>query len=154
MQAAEAALESAIGGHEQAGQVEQAATQALPALEQAVRAATQAQGEVDRALGEAEQGLRVNEANHANAGKALAQWVARRERLEAEQRQVAAPVTSQIEAVQEQMEQEQATLAEQEAEIAARTSASSARASSAPPLRSRPSSRGPRSPNSRRAWAR
>ncbi|MBK7472715.1 MAG: chromosome segregation protein SMC [Betaproteobacteria bacterium] len=119
LQAAEAALESAIGGHEQAGQVEQAATQALPALEQAVRAATQAQGEVDRALGEAEQGLRVNEANHANAGKALAQWVARRERLEAEQRQVAAPVTSQIEAVQEQMEQEQATLAEQEAEIAA-----------------------------------
>ena len=119
LQAAEAALEAAISGHEQATQVEQAATQALPALEQAVRAATQAQGEVDRALGEAEQGLRVNEANHANAGKALAQWVARRERLEAEQRQVSAPVTSQIEAVQEQMEQEQATLAEQEAEIAA-----------------------------------
>jgi chromosome segregation protein len=117
LQAAEAALEAAIASHEQMLQAEQVANRALPTLEQAVRAAAAGLADVDRALGETDQGLRVNDANHANAGRALAQWVARRERLESEQRQIAAPVTSQIQAVQEQMEQEQTTLAEQEQEI-------------------------------------
>jgi chromosome segregation protein len=117
LRAAEAALAAAIGGHEQSVLAEQAANQALPMLDQAVRAAVTSQADADRLLGETEQSLRVNEAHHANAGKALAQWVARRERLESDQRQIAAPVTSQIQAVQEQMEEEQATLAGQEREI-------------------------------------
>ena len=117
LQAAEATLEAAIGSHGQMVLGEQSANQRLPALEEAVRMAAATFAEVERALGETEQSLRVNDAHHANTGKALLQWVGRRERLEAEQRQIAAPVTSQIQAVQEQMEQEQATLAEQEQEI-------------------------------------
>ncbi|MEO8133352.1 MAG: chromosome segregation protein SMC [Betaproteobacteria bacterium] len=119
LRTAELALETALGHREQTALAELAATQALPALEQTVRTAAASQSEVERALAETDQALRVNEANHAGAGKSLAQWVARRERLEQEQRQIAAPVTSQIAAVQEQMEQEQATLAEQEQEITA-----------------------------------
>ena len=114
---AESALEAAITSHQQLVGAEQVANNALPALEQTVRTAATAYADVDRQLGEADQGLRVNEAHHANSGKALAQWTARRERLAAEQQQVSSPVTSQIEAVQEQMEQEQATLAEQERDI-------------------------------------
>ena len=116
---AQAAVEAAIVDHQRMLEAEQAANQAMPALEQTVRAAGQAYSEIDRALADVDQAMRVNEANHANSGKALAQWTTRRERLISEQGQVAAPVTSQIEAVQEQMEQEQATLAEQEQEIAA-----------------------------------
>ncbi|MEP7084141.1 MAG: chromosome segregation protein SMC, partial [Betaproteobacteria bacterium] len=112
-------LEAAIGGDEQAVLAEQTANQRLPALDEAMRGLAAAFAEVERTLGETEQGLRVNDAHHANAAKALLQWTGRRERLAAEQQQIAAPVTSQIAAVQEQMEQEQATLAEQEREISA-----------------------------------
>ena len=48
LQAAEAALEAAIGSHEQMVQAEQAANQALPTLEQAVRAAAAGLADVDR----------------------------------------------------------------------------------------------------------
>ena len=116
---AETAVETAVAGHEQAAVAEQAANDALPALDAAVKAAVAAQSDAERRLGDVEQAIRVNEANHANAGKALLQWVARRERLEAARDEITQPVTSQIATVQEQMEQEQATLAEQEQEIAA-----------------------------------
>jgi len=119
LQAAEQQLETALTVRESATQAEQAAGEALPALDAAVRAAVAAQADADRAVGDVEQQLRVNEAHHANAVKALQQWTVRRERLEQARNEIIAPVTSQIAAVQEQMEAEQATLAEQEAEIAA-----------------------------------
>ncbi|MEO7760654.1 MAG: AAA family ATPase, partial [Casimicrobiaceae bacterium] len=116
--AAEAAVESAVSAREQTTQTEQAALTALPALEATVKAAAAAHADADGRMSEVDQALRVNEANHANAGRALQQWIARRERLEGARNDIIAPVTSQIAAVQEQMEQEQATLAEQEQEIA------------------------------------
>ena len=119
LHAAEAQLEAALEARESTTAGEQSALQAMPALEAAVRAAVAAQADADRAVGDVEQALRVNEAHHANAAKALQQWIVRRERLQQSRDEISAPVTSQIAEVQEQMEAEQATLREQEEEIQA-----------------------------------
>src|SRR6185295_17209713 len=100
LSAAEAAVEAAVTERERTRQVEQGASDALPALDAAVQAAVSQQSEAERRLSEVELAIRVNEANHANAAKALQQWVARRERLEASRNEIIQPVTSQIAAVQ------------------------------------------------------
>ena len=69
-------------------------------------------------MSEIEQAIRVGDTRRENAAKVLATLGARRERLDAETRELALPVTDPIAAVAEQLEQENADLAGRETALA------------------------------------
>src|SRR5437016_2913852 len=84
------------------------ATAALPALEQSVAEASRLMVEIQQRMNEIEQTIRVGDTRRENAAKVLAALGARRERLDAETRELALPVSDPIAAVAEQLEQENA----------------------------------------------
>ena len=83
---------------------------AVPQLEAAVADAARAMAAIQRRIGEVEQELRVADTQRENAAKVLGALAQRRERLEAETRELALPTTTQIDVVTEQLEQETADL--------------------------------------------
>ncbi len=111
-------LESAITAREAACEEEGAAARALPALEQAVAEASRHMAEIQQRMSDIEQAIRVGDTRRENVAKALATLSARRERLDAESRDLAQPVTDPMAAVAEQLEQENADLAGRESSLA------------------------------------
>ncbi len=108
--AGEQELERAIAHRERTAAEEDAAAAAMPQLEAAVASAAQTMAAISRRIGEVEQELRVADTRRENAAKVLAALAQRRERLDAETRELARPTTSQIDIVVEQLEQETADL--------------------------------------------
>jgi chromosome segregation protein len=103
-------LERAIAHREHTAAEEHAAAAAIPQLEAAVASAAQTMAAITHRIGEVEQELRVADTRRENAAKVLAALAQRRERLDAETRELARPTTSQIDLVVEQLEQETADL--------------------------------------------
>jgi chromosome segregation protein len=108
--AGEQELERAVSQREGTAAEEQAAAAAIPQLETAVAEAAQALASIQLRIGEIEQELRVADTRRENAAKVLAALAQRRERLDAETRELALPTTAQIDIVTEQLEQETADL--------------------------------------------
>ena len=114
----EAELEAAISRRETTVAEEQAAIAALPQLELAVADSTRKMATLRQRIGEIEQEVRVAVTQREHATKALSTLAARRERLEGEARELAAPTTAPIDTVVEQLAQESADLAEREKALA------------------------------------
>jgi len=117
--AAEAALEQAIGAREAAATDEQAATSALPAVDEAVREAEATVAAIQERIALGEQAIRVSETRRESHEGAIAQLAQRRERLENEQRGLAAPVTAALAEIEEQLAQETGELAAKERALGA-----------------------------------
>ena len=115
---AERDLEAAISTRDVTGEEERAAAAALPALEQSVAEASRLMVEIQQRINEIEQTIRVGETRRENAARVLAALGGRRERLDAETRELALPVSDPIAAVAEQLEQENADLAGRETALA------------------------------------
>ena len=113
--AAERAIDEALTAREAAAADEQAATAALPVLEDAVRKAAALGAELRDRIVQLEQAVRVIETRRENLARALAQLAQRRDRLDAESKGLAAPVTTELAAVEEQLRQETAELASKSA---------------------------------------
>ncbi len=117
--AGEREVENAITRREAAAEEERAASAALPGFEAAVAEATRKMAEIQQAINEIEQAIRVADTRHENAVKVLAALTQRRERLNVEAGELAAPLSGQIAAVSEQLEQELADLNGREQGLAA-----------------------------------
>jgi chromosome segregation protein len=115
---AERELEDAIVKRDATAEEERAAAAALPALEEAVTEASRLMAELQQRINEIEQSIRVADTRRENAAKVLGALGARRERLDAEARELAQPVSDPIALVAEQLEQENADLAERETALA------------------------------------
>ncbi len=111
--------EAALARREAAGDEERAAAAALPALEAAVADAARALAEIRQRETEIEQSIQVAATRRESAAKLLGALAQRRERLDAESRELAAPVNDQIALVADQLEQESADLAGREESLAA-----------------------------------
>jgi chromosome segregation protein len=106
--AGEQELERAISLRESTAAEEQAAASAVPQLEAAVADAARTMADIQSRIGEVEQELRVADTQRENAAKVMGTLAQRRERLEAETRELALPTTTQIDVVTEQLQQETA----------------------------------------------
>nr|MDQ6917473.1 chromosome segregation protein SMC [Pseudomonadota bacterium] len=115
---AEGELEAAITQRDATAEEERAAAAALPALEHAVAEASRLMAEIQQRTNEIEQAIRVADTRRENAAKVLAALASRRERLDAEARDLVEPVTDPIAAVAEQLEHENADLAGRESALA------------------------------------
>jgi chromosome segregation protein len=104
--AAELALERTLTAREKAAEDERIAAQTLPARDEALRAAEAALAERQERIAQGEQAIRVVETKREHEAAALVQLAQRRERLDAEQRSLAAPVTQQIAEVEGQLAHE------------------------------------------------
>ncbi|MGH8713636.1 MAG: chromosome segregation protein SMC, partial [Casimicrobiaceae bacterium] len=118
-EAGERELEAALTRREAAGAEERAAAAALPALETAVADAARLLAEVQQQGNEIERAVQVAATRRESAAKALGMLAQRRERLDAEASELAAPVDDQIALVADQLEQESADLAGREESLAA-----------------------------------
>ena len=110
----ESELEAAIASREAAGEEQSAAAQAMAPLEAQVAEAAGAMAAIQQGIAEIEQAIRVADARQENANKVLSTLAQRRERLEAEERDLVVRPSREIAAVAEQLEQESADLAERE----------------------------------------
>jgi chromosome segregation protein len=117
--AAEAALEQALAAREAAAADEEAAAVALPAVDEAVRQAEAVVAELQERIAQGEQAIRVSETRRESHANNLAQLAQRRERLESEQRGLAAPVTSALADIEEQLAQETGELESKERALGA-----------------------------------
>ena len=117
--AGEREVENAITRREAAAEEERAASAALPGFEAAVAEAARKMAEIQQAINEIEQAIRVADTRRENAVKVLAALTQRRERLNVEAGELAAPLSEQIAAVSEQLEQELADLNGREQGLAA-----------------------------------
>jgi chromosome segregation protein len=108
-------LEAAIAARETAAGEEQKALGALPRAEAVVAEAARATAALDERIKAVEQAIRVAETRRESAEKALGALAQRRERLDGEASQLAAPLTREIETVTAQLEEEKAELASHEA---------------------------------------
>ena len=115
---ADAELETAISRRETSVAEEQAATAALPQLELAVAESARTMAALRQRIGEIEQEARVAATQREHSAKLLATLTQRRERLEGEARELAAPTSAPIDTVVEQLAQESADLAEREKALA------------------------------------
>ncbi len=106
--AGETALEQALSARETAAAGEQAAMAAFPALDEAVRKAAAVATELQERIAQGEQAIRVIETRRESHAHALGQLAQRRERLDDEQKGLAAPVTTQLAEVEEQLRVESA----------------------------------------------
>ena len=94
--AGEREVEAALARREAAGEEERAAAAALPALEAAVAEASRALAEIQQQETEIEQTIRVADDAARECREAPGALAQRRERLDAETRELAAPVNDQI----------------------------------------------------------
>ena len=117
--AGEREVEAALARREAAGEADRAAAAALPALVAAVAEASRALAEIQRQETEIEQSIQLAATRRESAAKLLGALAQRRERLDAEMRELAAPVNDQIALVTDQLEQESADLAGREESLAA-----------------------------------
>ncbi len=117
--AGEREAEAALARREAAGEEERAAAAALPALETAVADASRVLAEIQQREIEIEQAIQVAATRRESAAKLLGALAQRRERLDAETRELAAPVNGQIALVADQLEQEGTDLAGREESLAA-----------------------------------
>jgi chromosome segregation protein len=108
--AAQTALSEALAARERATEEEHAAQGALPPLDEAVATASKAQDDIAQQIAQIEQEIRVADTRRENAARTLAQFVARREKLDAELAALAAPVTDVVANVEDQLAQERADL--------------------------------------------
>jgi len=115
---AERDLEAAISKRDTTGEEEREAAAALPTLELAVAEASKLMAEIQQRMNEIEQAIRVGDTRRESSAKVLAALGARRERLDAEARELALPVSDPIAVVVEQLEQENADLAGRETALA------------------------------------
>ena len=99
----EAALEGALSARESASAEEEAAKAALPALDESVGKAADVAVELQERIAQGEQAILVIDTRRENHARALAQLAQRRERLDEEQKGLAAPVTTQLADVEEQL---------------------------------------------------
>ena len=111
-------LEAAIAKRDATGEEERAAAAALPDLEHSVAEASRLMAEIQLRMSELEQAIRVGDTRRENAAKVLAALGARRERLDAEARELQKPSSDPIGVVAEQLEQENADLAGRESALA------------------------------------
>ena len=111
--------EAALARREAAAEEERVAVAALPALETAVADASRALAAIQQRENEIEQAIQVAVARRESAAKLLGALAQRRERLDAEARELDAPVGDQIALVADQLAQESADLAGREAGLAA-----------------------------------
>jgi len=118
-EAGEREVEAALARREAAGEEERAATSALPALEAAVAEASRALAEIQQQETEIEQSIQLAATRRESAAKLLGALAQRRERLDAETRELAAPLNDQIALVTDQLAQESADLAGREESLAA-----------------------------------
>jgi chromosome segregation protein len=116
--AAERDLEAAIARREAAAEEERIAAAALPPLQDAVADASRTMAEFQQKINDIEQTIRVADARRENSAKVLAVLAQRRERLDAESRELALPLTDPIATVSEQLEQERADLSGREKALA------------------------------------
>ena len=116
--AAERDLEAAVARREAATEEERIAAAALPPLEAAVADASRRMGEFQQKINDIEQTIRVADARRENSAKVLGVLAQRRERLDAEARELALPLTEPIATVSEQLDQERADLAGREKALA------------------------------------
>ena len=112
--AGERELETALTRREAAAAEEQAALAALPQAEAAVGDAGQAVAATEERITEIEQAIRVAETRRENVAKTLAALAQRRAKIDAEARELSAPLSKQIAAVASQLEEETADLAGRE----------------------------------------
>jgi chromosome segregation protein len=112
-------VETAMTRRESATEEERAAAAALPALEAAVGAAARALAEIQQQENEIEQAIQVAVTRRESADRLVGALAQRRERLDAEARELAAPVGDQIALVHDQLDQEKADLAGREESLAA-----------------------------------
>ena len=108
-------LEAAIGAREAAAAREQEALAALPQAEAALAETIRALAAVEEGIKHIEQAIRIAETRRESVEKTLAALAQRRERLDAEAAQLAAPLAREIETVTAQLDEEKADLASHEA---------------------------------------
>ncbi len=108
--AGEQELERTLSQRESTAAEELVAAGAIPQLETAVGEAAHVMAGIQSRMGEVEQELRVADTRRENAAKVLGALAQRRERLDAETRDLALPTTAQIDVVTDQLEQETADL--------------------------------------------
>jgi chromosome segregation protein len=107
---AESALEQALTARTRTGGEETAAAAAVPSLEQAVAEAAAASAALQQRIAQAEQAIRVIETRREHVNATLALLAQRQARLEVEHASLAAPMTAQINDVEDQHRQETAEL--------------------------------------------
>ncbi|HEY2862688.1 MAG TPA: chromosome segregation protein SMC [Casimicrobiaceae bacterium] len=118
-QTGEGEAEAALARRETATDEERTAAAALPALESAVNESARALAEMLQRANDIEQSIQVAATRRESTAKLLGALDQRRERLAAESRELASPVSDQIALVTDQLEQESADLAGREESLAA-----------------------------------
>ncbi|HTR58761.1 MAG TPA: chromosome segregation protein SMC [Casimicrobiaceae bacterium] len=111
-------LEAAIAAREAAAAQEQTALAALPQAEEALADSAAKLAAVEDRIKEIEQTIRVAETRGESVAKTLGALAQRREKLDAEVAQLAAPLSQEVETVSAQLAEETADLASHESGLA------------------------------------